>query len=112
MSEVEIPERLQRILERIGNSISEIQQINSQVAVKPDPRSIQIFLAIESGLHRFNEIQNCLTIDRTVLRFRLNTMVTIGILNKQESLIAPGSYEYFINDVNGGTAGQPAIILV
>ena len=111
-SEDEIPERLQRILERIAHSISETQRLNAPVAVKPEWWSVQIFIAIESGLHRFEEIQNRLSISPHILIGRLNTMVKLGIIVKQEYSVSPRRVEYFINDVDGGTAGQPAIILV
>jgi DNA-binding HxlR family transcriptional regulator len=111
-SEDEIPERLQRILERIAHSINETERLNAAVAVKPDSRSIQIFIAIECGLHRFEEIQNRLSIPRNILTDRLNTMVKLGIIVKQEYSTAPRRFEYLINDANGGTAGQPAMVPV
>jgi DNA-binding HxlR family transcriptional regulator len=111
-SEDEIPERLQRILERIAHSISETQKLNAPVAVKPEWWSIQIFVAIESGLHRFGEIQNRLSVSHRILIGRLNTMVKLGIIVKQEYSVSPRRVEYFINDVDGGTAGQPAMVPV
>jgi hypothetical protein len=109
-SDDEIPERLQRILERIAHSISETQRLNSPVAVKPEWWSIQIFVAIESGLHRFEEIQNRLSVARNILTDCLNTMVKLGIIVKQEYSVSPRRFEYFIGD--GGTAGQPAMVPV
>jgi Fic family protein len=105
-----IPERLQRILEGIEHSVNETQRLNVPVAVRPDSRSIQIFLAIEKGLHRFAEIQNLLAIDRSILRHRLNTMVTLGILDEKKSSTDLSRTEYFISDDNGGAAGKPAIV--
>ena len=111
-SDDEIPERFQRILERIAHSVSETQRLNAPVAVKPEWWSIQIFVAIESGLHRFEEIQNRLSIPHNILIDRLNTMVKLGIIVKQEYSTAPRRVEYFINDGDGGTAGQPAMVPV
>ncbi len=111
-SDEEIPERLQRILERIAHSISETQRLNAPVAVKPEWWSIQIFVAIESGLHRFEEIQNRLSVSPHILTDRLNTMVKLGIIVKQEYSVSPRRVEYFVNDVDGGTAGQPAMVPV
>ena len=111
-SDDEIPVRLQRILERIAHSISETQRLNAPVAVKPEWWSIQIFVAIESGLHRFDEIQNRLSVARNILTDRLNTMVKLGIIVKQEYSAAPRRFEYFIDDGDGGTAGQPAMVPV
>ena len=112
MSEDEIPERLQRILEGIGHSVNETQRLNVPVVVKPDPRSVQIFIAIENGLHRFGEIQKLLVIDRGILIGRLNTMVRLGIIDVQKCSNSLSRTEYFINDDKGGSAGQPAIVLV
>jgi hypothetical protein len=109
-SDDEIPERFQRILERIGNSVSEIQQVNTKVVIQPDPLSIEIFLAIESGIHRPDQLQKFIGISRTILLRRLNTMESIGILVKQEYSVSPRRFEYFIGD--GGTAGQPAMVPV
>jgi DNA-binding HxlR family transcriptional regulator len=111
-SEDEIPERLQRIFERIAHSISETQRLNAPVAVKPEWWSIQIFVAIESGLHSFEEIQNRLSVAHNILIDQLNTMVKLGIIVKQEYSVSPRRVEYFINDVDGGTAGQPAMVPV
>jgi hypothetical protein len=111
-SDDEIPERFQRILERIGNSVSEIQQVNTKVVIQPDPLSIEIFLAIESGIHRPDQLQKFIGISRTILLRRLNTMESIGILVKQEYSIAPRRFEYVINDNEDGTAGQPAVVPV
>jgi DNA-binding HxlR family transcriptional regulator len=109
-SDDEIPERFQRILERIAHSISETQRLNAPVAVKPEWWSIQIFIAIDSGLHRFEEIQNRLSVARNILTDCLNTMVKLGIIVKQEYSVSPRRFEYFIGD--GGTAGQPAMVPV
>ena len=109
-SDDEIPKRLQRILERIAHSISETQRLNAPVAVKPEWWSIQIFIAIDSGLHRFEEIQNRLSVARNILTDCLNTMVKLGIIVKQEYSVSPRRFEYFIGD--GGTAGQPAMVPV
>jgi DNA-binding HxlR family transcriptional regulator len=87
-SDDEIPERFQRILERIAHSISETH----------------------SGLHRFEEIQNRLSVARNILTDCLNTMVKLGIIVKQEYSVSPRRFEYFIGD--GGTAGQPAMVPV
>ena len=111
-SDDEIPERFQRILERIAHSISETQRLNAPVAVKPEWWSIQIFIAIDSGLHRFEEIQNRLSVARNILTDCLNTMVKLGIIVKQECSVAPRRFEYFIDDGDGGTAGQPAMVPV
>jgi DNA-binding HxlR family transcriptional regulator len=109
-SDDEIPERFQRIIERIAHSISETQRLNAPVAVKPEWWSIQIFIAIDSGLHRFEEIQNRLSVARNILTDCLNTMVKLGIIVKQEYSVSPRRFEYFIGD--GGTAGQPAMVPV
>lgn len=105
-----IPEALQRILVRIGNSVSEIQKVNTKVAIQPDPVSIEIFLAIESGIHRPDQLEKFIGISRTILVRRLNTMVSLGILVKQEYSITPRRFEYVINDNEDGTAGQPAVV--
>jgi hypothetical protein len=111
-SDDEIPERFQRILERIAHSVSETQRLNAPVAVKPEWWSIQIFVAIESGLHRFDEIQNRLSVARNILTDRLNTMVKLGIIVRQKCSASPHRFEYFIDDGDGGTAGQPAMVPV
>jgi len=111
-SDDEIPERFQRILERIAHSIGETQRLNAPVAVKPEWWSVQIFIAIDSGLHRFEEIQNRLSVARNILTDRLNTMVNLGIIAKQEFSVSPRRVEYFINDGDGGSAGQPAMVPV
>ncbi len=68
------------------------------------------FIAIDSGLHRFEEIQNRLSVARNILTDCLNTMVKLGIIVKQEYSVSPRRFEYFIGD--GGTAGQPAMVPV
>jgi hypothetical protein len=107
----EIPESLQRILERIARSLNCAQQGNARVAVAPDALSVEIFLVIEKGLHHLKEIQNELGRDRGILKARLNTMVRLGILIQQKSSVSPHLYEYLINH-DDGDAGQPAIALV
>jgi hypothetical protein len=110
-SQNEIPESLQRILERIARSLNSAQPGNVRVAVAPDALSVEIFLVIEKGLHQLKEIQNELGRDRGILKARLNTMVQLGILVKQESSVAPYLYEYLVN-YDDGDAGQPAIVSV
>jgi hypothetical protein len=39
-------------------------------------------------------------------------MVKLGIIVKQECSVAPRRFEYFIDDGDGGTAGQPAMVPV
>lgn len=111
-SDDHIPEALQRILERIGNSVSETQKLTTKVAIQPDPLSVEIFVAIESGLQRLDQLQKSIGISRTILVRRLNTMVNLGILTKLETSTAPRRFEYVINHDEDGTAGQPAVVPV
>jgi DNA-binding MarR family transcriptional regulator len=111
MSQDEIPESLQRILERVARSLNSAQPGNVRVAVAPDALSVEIFLVIEKGLHQLKEIQNELGRDRGILKAHLNTMVQLGILIKQESSVAPHLNEYLVNHDDGDT-GQPAIVSV
>jgi Fic family protein len=106
------PENLQRILERIGRLVREFQELDSTVVVRPEAWSIQIFLAIESGLHHFEEIQLRLGIPRNILTDRLNTMVKLGILTKRQISVTPRRYEYLIDFDDDGSAGQPAMVPV
>lgn len=111
-SDDHVPESLQRILERIGNSVSETQKLTAKVEIQPDPLSVEIFLAIESGLHLLHQLQKSVDISRTILVRRLNTMVSLGILTKQETSNAARRFEYVINHDEDGTAGQPAVVPV
>lgn len=110
-SQNEIPESLQRIIERITRSLNSSQSGKPRVAIVPDALSVEIFLVIEKGLHQLKEIQNELGRDRGILKSRLNTMVQLGILIKQESSVASHLNEYLINH-DDGDAGQPAIVSV
>ncbi len=111
-SEDQIPERLQRILEGIGHLVNETQRLNAPVVVKPDLQSTQIFVAIKNGRHHTHEIQKHLAIDRGILRQRLNTMVSLGIIVRQKCSASPHRFEYFIDDGDDGSAGQPAMVPV
>jgi DNA-binding HxlR family transcriptional regulator len=108
-----IPERLQRILERIARRINETEKLDAPVSVRADWWTPRIFLVIEDGQHRFEQIQDELGIARNILADRLRTMVDLGILKRQMYSEKPKRFEYFINsDGDDGTSGQPAIVLV
>jgi DNA-binding HxlR family transcriptional regulator len=107
-----IPENMQRILKRIGRLVKEFQELDATVVVRPEPWSVQIFLAIESGLHRFDEIQNHLGRNRNILTDQLHTMEKLGILTKRRISLSPRRYEYRINFDDDGSAGQPAMVPV
>ena len=107
-----IPERLQRILERIARRIDETEKLDAPVSVKPDWWTPRIFLVIDNGRNRFEQIQEELGIARNILTDRLRTMVDIGILKKQMYSETPKRFEYFINlDDDDGPSGQPALVL-
>ncbi len=107
-----IPENFQRILKRIGRLVKEFQELDATVVVRPEPWSVQIFLAIESGLYRFDEIQISLGTARNILTDQLHTMVQLGILTKRQISLRPRRYEYLINFDDDGSAGQPAMVPV
>jgi DNA-binding HxlR family transcriptional regulator len=109
-SDDEIPDEMQRILERIASRINETDKLDARVAIQPDWWSPRIFRAIEIGLHRFEEIQAELGIARNILTDRLGTMVGLEILLKKQYSERPRRFEYFINHDGEGTAGQPAIV--
>ena len=107
-----IPERLQRILERIARRINETEKLDAPVSVKPDWWTPRIFLVIDGGQRRFEQIQEELGIARNILTDRLRTMVDLGILKKQMYSETPKRFEYFINsDDDDGPSGQPALVL-
>jgi hypothetical protein len=106
-----IPERLQRILERIERLIAQTEKLSVPVAVRPDVSTIRIFVAIENGAIRFEDIQNQLGIARNILTDQLSIMVKLGILKTQMYSETPKRYEYFINtDDDDGPSGQPALV--
>ena len=114
MSDDELsPERLRRILERIARRFDETEKLDAPVSVKPDWWTPRIFLVIEIGLHRFEQIQEELGIARNILTDRLTTMVELEILKREMYSENPKRFEYFINtDDEDGPSGQPAMVLV
>ena len=111
-SENEIPESLQRVLNRIGYSISEAKGLNAKVVIDPDVSSIQIFSAIEKfGRLSFEELQRSIGISPEVLSARLHTLVSLGVLAKKQHHVSPELAEYFVADNDDGTSGQPAVVL-
>ena len=106
-----IPERLQKILERIARKIDETEKLDGRVFVRPDWWTPRIFRVIENGQHRFEQIQEELGISRNILTDRLTTMVNLGILKKVLYSEKPKHFEYVINaDDDDGMSGQPAIV--
>ena len=55
-----------------------------------------VVLSIAGGSHRFEEIQNGLTIARNILTDRLNTLVAGGVLEKRMYTEKPQRYEYHL----------------
>ena len=105
-----IPERLQRILERIERLIAQTGRVNSRVTIRPDVSTIRIFIAIENGANHFEDIHNQLGLARNILTDQLSTMVELGILKKQMYSEQPQRFEYFINTDDDGPSGQPALV--
>ncbi len=106
-----IPERLQRILERIECLIVQSGRVNSRVTVRPDVSTIRIFVAIENGANRFEDIQKQIGLSRNILTDQLSTMIDLGILKKKQYSEQPKRFEYFIVPVEeDGTSGQPALV--
>lgn len=110
-SDFEIPDELKIILDRIAHSIDETETLNIKVLVKPDQWTVQIFLAVQNGSHRFDEVQREVGLSRNLLTDRLRLMEKLGILRRVQYSEKPKRYEYVINRDGDGPSGQPAMVL-
>ena len=69
-----------------------------------------VISSIAGGAHRFEEIQNGLSIARNILTDRLNTLVAHEVVEKRQYSSKPKRFEYHLT--NKGEAVLPAFQLL